>query len=77
MELENFSIWKNTYKEEGSNQPDYTVNTKVGEKFEKVGGGWISKTEKGDQYISCKVTGVYIKPDAPTTETTTGDEEIF
>lgn len=52
----NFSLFKNTYKEEGSKQPDYTcsVYDKEAGKSTKIGGGWI-KDGKNGKYISISI----------------------
>ena len=50
------SVFKNSYKKEGSNQPDYKV-TMINDKggFVSCGGGWIKSTKTGDKYISLSV----------------------
>lgn len=62
----NFSIFKNTYKKEGSNEPDYTCSTydKETQKSTKIGGGWI-KEGKNVKFISVSLDDEYKKPDAP------------
>lgn len=52
----NFSLFKNTYKEEGSKQPDYTCSVfdKESGKSTKIGGGWI-KDGKNGKYISISI----------------------
>lgn len=65
----NFSIFKNTYKEEGSNQPDYTcsVYDKETNKSTKIGGGWIKEGKNG-KFISVSLDDEYKpapKNDAP------------
>ena len=68
----NFSIFKNTYKEEGSNQPDYTCSVYDSEtkKSTKIGGGWIKEGKNG-KYISVSLDDEY-KP-APKTDYPDGD----
>lgn len=50
--MEHFTIFKNSYKEEGSNQPDYTVSVKEGDSFKTWGACWIKDGAKG-KYFSC------------------------
>jgi len=59
----NFSLFKNTYKQEGSNQPDYTcsVYNKETQKSTKIGGGWIKESKNG-KYISISIDDEY-KPE--------------
>jgi len=59
----NFSLFKNTYKQEGSNQPDYTCSTYDPEtkKSTKIGGGWIKESKNG-KYISISLDDEY-KPE--------------
>ncbi len=49
--MENFTIFKNDHKE-ADNQPDYIVNVKNGEKWEKWGACW-TKEGKNGKYFSC------------------------
>lgn len=54
--MENFLIFKNPYKKEGSNQPDFNVLLEgEGEdkKFTKWGVCW-SKTGQKGKFLSCK-----------------------
>lgn len=62
----NFSLFKNTYKEEGTNQPDYTCSIfdKETSKSTKIGGGWIKEGKNG-KYISISIDDEYKKPEAP------------
>lgn len=59
----NFSLFKNTYKEAGSNQPDYTcsVYDKETNKSTKIGVGWIKEGKNG-KYISISIDDEY-KPE--------------
>ena len=60
-----FSLFRNTYKEEGSNQPDYVCSTydKEAQKSTKIGGGWI-KDGKNGKFISISIdTEPYQKVD--------------
>jgi uncharacterized protein (DUF736 family) len=52
----NFSLFKNTYKQEGSNQPDYTCSVfdKETSKSTKIGGGWVKEGKNG-KYISISI----------------------
>lgn len=61
----NFSLFKNTYKEEGSNQPDYvcSVYDKVAGKSTKIGGGWI-KDGKNGKFISISIDDEWMKEPA-------------
>lgn len=51
-----FSIFKNTQKKQGSNQPDYNI---LCEGYE--GAGWIRKSKRGNSYISCKLEKKHVK----------------
>lgn len=64
----NFSLFKNTYKQEGSNQPDYTcsVYDKETKKSTKIGGGWIKEGKNG-KYISIAIDDEY-KPEPKNNE---------
>lgn len=59
----NFSLFKNTYKKEGSNQPDYTCSTYDPEtkKSTKIGGGWVKEGKNG-KFISIAIDDEY-KPE--------------
>lgn len=59
----NFSLFKNTYKLEGSNQPDYTCSVfdKETNKSTKIGGGWVKEGKNG-KYISISLDDEYQKP---------------
>ena len=52
----NFSLFKNTNKEEGTNQPDYTcsVYNKETQQSTKIGGGWIKEGKNG-KFISISI----------------------
>lgn len=50
--MENFSIFPNSYKEEGSKQPDYKVSVKEGDNFVEWGACW-KKQGKNGAYLSC------------------------
>lgn len=53
MEIESFVIFKNDKKVQGSNQPDYIINSKdTNGNFVKWGGGWIKEGKNG-KFISC------------------------
>lgn len=57
-----FSIFKNKYKKENSNEPDYTISQKTSDgKFAKIGAGWVKDTKTGEKYISCTLN----EPQAP------------
>jgi uncharacterized protein (DUF736 family) len=62
----NFSLFKNTYKEAGSNQPDYTcsVYDKETNKSTKIGGGWIKEGKNG-KYISISLDDEYKPKEDP------------
>jgi uncharacterized protein (DUF736 family) len=62
----NFSLFKNTYKEAGSNQPDYTCSVfdKESGKSTKIGGGWVKEGKNG-KYISVSIDDEY-KPEGTT-----------
>ena len=49
--MENFTIFKNTYKEK-DNQPDYKVSVKDGEGYKEWGACW-KKEGKSGSYLSC------------------------
>ena len=51
--MENFSVFKNTDKKEGTNQPDYRVTEKNGDKFEVWGACWSKTDKNGKPYLSC------------------------
>lgn len=50
--MDNFLVFKNKFKKEGTKQPDYKVMTREGDKFVEWGAGWI-KDGKTGKYISC------------------------
>lgn len=56
----NFSLFRNSYKEEGSKQPDYicSVYNKETQSSTKIGGGWI-KEGKAGKYISISLDDEY------------------
>lgn len=56
MNLENFTIRKNKFKKEGSNQPDYNISTKIGEEWKSVGGCWIKEDKNKEKFFSCRVS---------------------
>ena len=58
--IENFTIQGNTYKKEGSNEPDHKVSTKVGEQWVEFGASWSKTSEKtGKKYFSGRVDKKY------------------
>ena len=60
--MENFSIFKNTKKVEGSNQPDYNVSARTPDGFMPWGACWIKEGNKVDEkgnkikYMSCSIS---------------------
>ena len=58
--IENFTIQGNTYKKEGSNDPDHKLSTKVGEQWIEFGASWAKTSEKtGKKYFSGRVDKKY------------------
>ena len=55
----NFSIFKNSYKKEGSTEPDYKLSLNIGTKEEPqyvdCGAGWIKENSKG-KFISVQLS---------------------
>jgi uncharacterized protein (DUF736 family) len=62
--IKNLLIFKNTYKKEGTKEPDYKVMIveKEGENAVEVGAGWINEGKKG-KFISCRLNDAYLSPD--------------
>lgn len=60
--MDNFLIFKNKFKKEGTKQPDYKVMTRVDGKFVDWGAGWI-KDGKTGKYISCSKSKPYTPGD--------------
>lgn len=58
--MENFTIFKNTYKQK-ENQPDYKVSVKNGDNYEEWGACWKKQGNNG-AYLSCTKS----KPMTPT-----------
>jgi uncharacterized protein (DUF736 family) len=58
--MKSFTIFKNTYKEEGSNKPDYKmmVALREGEPLTEIGGCWLKEGKTG-KYFSCKLNDAY------------------
>lgn len=50
------SLFRNTYKKEGENSPDYRGKIATPDGTEYNLAGWVNKTKKGDSYLSLKVT---------------------
>ena len=48
------SLFKNTYKVEGDNKPEYNASMKIDDKFANVGGGWVKQGKSGE-YISLRL----------------------
>ena len=59
--MKNFSIFKNTYKKEGTTQPDYKIMVSLaeGEKMSEAGACWIKEGTSG-KFISCKLNDVFV-----------------
>ena len=58
--IENFTIQGNTYKKEGSNEPDHKLSTKVGEQWIEFGASWVKTSEKtGKKYFSGRIDKKY------------------
>ena len=50
-----FVIFKNKYKEEGTNQPDWRMMAKGAEdKLEEVGACWTKVSKDGNKFLSCR-----------------------
>ena len=60
IKIENFAIQGNTYKKEGSNEPDHKLSTKVGEQWIEFGASWVKTSDKsGKKYFSGRVDKKY------------------
>lgn len=59
--MKNFSIFKNTYKKEGSTQPDYKIMVSLEKDapLTEAGGCW-KKEGKNGTFISCKLSDAYV-----------------
>lgn len=60
MSLENFTIFKNNFKEKET-QPDYKINTKEGDEWVEWGACWKKQGSNG-QYLSCSKSKPMDKP---------------
>lgn len=59
---QNFQIFKNKFKKEGSKEPDYILSAKDDKgNFFKFGVGWQKEMRGGEKYISCTLN----EPNAP------------
>ena len=59
--MKNFSIFKNTYKKEGSTQPDYKIMVSLEKDTPLVeAGGCWKKEGKNGTFISCKLNDAYV-----------------
>lgn len=48
---QSFSLWKNSFKEDGDNKPDYTGSAKVdGHEYDCA--LWINEDKNGKRYLS-------------------------
>lgn len=56
--IQQFSIFKNTNKKEGSKEPDYNLSAKIGEEFVDIGAAWIKEGAKG-KYFSIALKKPY------------------
>lgn len=57
------AIFKNDFKEEGDNKPDYKGKMIV-DGAEKEIALWLSESNKGIKYFSAKIQEPYVKPEA-------------
>lgn len=58
--MKNLTIFKNDYKKEGDNKPDYKIMVAIntGDKLTEAGACWI-KESNGKKYMSCKLNDAY------------------
>ena len=59
-----FTLWKNKYKKDGDNNPDYTGNGKFNNEMKDVS-MWINKDKKGGRYLSGRIQDAKNKNDSP------------
>ena len=59
-----FTLWKNKYKKDGDNKPDYTGNGKINNEMKDVS-MWINKDKKGNRYLSGRIREAKGKSDSP------------
>lgn len=57
--MQNFSIFKNVNKKEGSTAPDYKMSMKIGEEYVDCGACWLKEGKSG-KYFSCKLADTYV-----------------
>ena len=56
------SIWKNDYKEQGDNKPEYKGQVNVDGKLYEIS-LWINTTESGKKYFGARLSEPYVKPE--------------
>lgn len=59
MLYKNFAIFK-TKANDNPKAPSHRINMKIGEEFVEIGACWTKETSKGDKFLSCKLSDVYV-----------------
>ncbi len=49
------SLFRNTYRQEGSRQPEYQGQVKINGKMMRIS-AWVRQTQKGDKYFSLSIS---------------------
>lgn len=55
MELQNFTIKKNIYKEK-DNHPNYIMSANIDGQWKDIGACWAKTDKKGNPYMSCSIS---------------------
>lgn len=55
MELQNFTIKKNKYKQK-ENHPDYVIGANINNNWKDVGACWVKQDKNGNSYMSCSIS---------------------
>ena len=64
----NGTLFRNDYKEEGSNQPDYRGSAVLLDDTDVDLSGWVKKDRNGKSYLSISIQKPYKKRDTHKTE---------
>jgi|TARA_R100000951_G_C2648406_1_gene183434 uncharacterized protein (DUF736 family) len=69
------AIFKNSYKEEGDNKPDYVGSINVDGKDWRVA-LWEATSKKGNKYLSVRITEPQEGDSKPSSSNTANDDDI-
>ena len=55
-----FTVTKNKFKKDGSNEPDYRMNIRIGEEFVETASLWTKEDKNGQKFFSGSMNDVWV-----------------